>query len=126
MRVTMTIPALGLMEFMHVMEFPVPIYGKDWAKPARMVDRSELYTLINGGLVMGLGSRSRLRRIHMVDLDNFSAISYSRQHKTKNKLKFPIKSDAGSTTIHERLQHGVIVQHHHDRCDAWPHTGGAK
>ena len=111
---------------MSEITFPFPVYGKDWAKPARLVTQAELYDLIRRGLVHGIGSRSRLRRIHLIDTDNLAVVSYCQRKRTPFRAKFPIKSDAGATTIREHLSTHVIVQHHEGRCEAWPHTKGGR
>ena len=124
MRSTMTIPALGLMEFMSEIPFPTVIYGRDWSTPVmKKVSQSQLYDLIRRGLVHGIGSRSRLRRIHLIDTDNLAVVSYCRKN-TRHKARFPVKSDAGATTYREHLSQHVIVQHHGERCGAWPHSQG--
>lgn len=91
-----------------------------------MATQIRLCDLIRRGLVHGIGSHTRLRRIHMIDQDNMSVVSYCRKNSTHHKAKFPIKSDAGSTTIREHLSTHVIVQHHKERCDQWPHSQGGK
>jgi hypothetical protein len=130
MRSTMTIPALNLMRYLDQIEFPCQVYGSDWEKPLKIkgmeITRERLCDLINRGLVRGIGSWKKLRRIHLICTDNLAVVSYCKSKPTRNKAKFPIKSQAGSTTYRERLQHGVLVQHHQPRCEAWPHTGGKK
>jgi len=106
---------------MHKIKFPCSIYGRDWNKPINdKVTQEQLYKLIQRGLVRGVGSWSKLRKICFVDMDNMAMAGHKPAVRKGYRLKFPLPDVIDKTTEWQQLPDaGVhVIRHHAVRCSA--------
>ena len=113
------IPGRKLLPYVPRLQFPVQIFEEDGPKKVKDASREELDYLIYHGLVVGFGSKTRIKTLRacrqLLSLDVIRS------------KKWKVLSMASKTSVKEALVYASPVwKHHWIRCTSWPHTGGHK
>lgn len=107
----MIINAAGLVKYLHSIAFPCLVYEDNSNQVAMYASRDDLLALINEKRIAGHGTRSRLRRLEMIE-------PFERPTTPRSRGGLPIAEDNRTTTI-EQVSGGVLYQHHFARCFAY-------
>ncbi len=111
----MIIPSKKLVHYLDGLNFPVSILGEKSDDVLMRADRQTFLTLIAAGVVIGIGSWKRIKRLRM--------IVPQRAFKVKSQYRrLPVSEDSYTWETTRIPGGGITYEPHRQHCEAFSPT----
>lgn len=121
----MLINSQHLPDYISSIEFPVSVFHHNSGQVAKVVALDELQLLIATGMVFGIGSRRRLRRIQLHERAVRAPVENRTgdEHSAIGGSFLDWRAETSFTVQRQQLSCGVVFRHHPKHCGAFAAQG---